>query len=355
MRHHDRAGRPNTRPGPAVHAPDHSMRRRALRAGLALSAWLVPLAAVLPSAARADDTFPSREIRLVVPWNAGGSNDIAARALSEILSREGIRVVVDNAPGATGTIGMQKVAIAEPDGYTIGMGTSSTLAVMAQGLSTLRNDQFAPIARVTIDPLMLLVPSQAPATTLDAFIARLKQNPGKLTIGTPGSRNLNHIFSVMAGRVAGVDIINVPYPGGAKVITDLAARQLDAAVLKPSESKGQIDAGLVKPIGVFADERLKALPDVPTFKERGYDVFPYGPLVQMAYLVAPARTPQPIQARLIEIFRKAIQSERFRATAAQGGSIVDDLTGAALGREIDAVQKTLGDVGSKVFTADAGK
>ena len=97
--------------------------------------------------------FPTKEIRLIVPWNVGGSNDISARLISRILSEQGINVLVDNVPGATGAIGMTKAATAEPDGYTIGMGTSSTLSMIAQNLTPLRNDQFAPIARVTTDQL----------------------------------------------------------------------------------------------------------------------------------------------------------------------------------------------------------
>ncbi len=302
--------------------------------------------------AAANENFPAKEIRFVVPWNAGGSNDIAARHLAQIAAEQGVKVIVENVPGATGSIGMTKVANAEADGYTIGMGTSSTLALIAQGLTPLKNEQFAPIARVTLDPLVLLVPANAPYANLDSFIAHLKRNPGKVSIGTPGNNNLNHIFAVMSGRAAGVEIIAVPYTGGSKVVTDLAGKQIDAAVLKPSESKGQIDAGLVKPIAVFATERLKALPDVPTFKEKGLDVFPYGPLVQMAYIVAPANTPAPVRERLTAIFGKAIQSAKFRAWAEQGGAVVDETTGAALSREITNVQKSLDEVGKKVFVAE---
>jgi tripartite-type tricarboxylate transporter receptor subunit TctC len=300
----------------------------------------------------AADTFPSKEIRLIVPWNAGGSNDIAARALSDVLMKKGVRVIVDNVPGATGAIGMQKVATAAPDGYTIGMGTSSTLALMAQGLTPLKSEQFTPIARVTTDPLTLLVPTGSPHGTLDAFIAHVKKNPGKVSIGTPGSNNLNHIFAVMAGRAAGADVNVIPYTGGAKVIGDLAGKQVDAAVLKPGESKAQIDGGLVKPIGVFANERLKVFPDVPTFKEKGLDVFPYGPLVQMAYLVAPAKLPEDVREKLTTMFREAIQSSEFKAVAAQGGALVDDVTGAALAKEIAAVEKSLAIVGKQVFVAE---
>ena len=98
-------------------------------------------------AAGAADPFPSKEIRFIVPWNAGGSNDISARALAQLAAEEGVKVVVENVPGATGAIGLTKVANAEPDGYTIGMGTSSTLAQIAQGLTPLRNERFAPAAK----------------------------------------------------------------------------------------------------------------------------------------------------------------------------------------------------------------
>lgn len=309
-----------------------------------VSAILIPLSSVIAA------DFPNKEIKLVVPWNVGGSNDISARLISKILADDGITVVVDNVAGATGTIGMTKVANAEPDGYTIGMGTSSTLAMIAQGLTPLKNEQFAPIARVTTDQLLLLVPKDSPAKDLDSFEALVKKNPGKISIGTPGSNNLNHIFAVMTGNVVNSSIITVPYTGGSKVIIDLAGKQIDGAVLKPSESKAQIDSNMVIPVGVFANERIKSMPNIPTFKEKGYNVFPYGPLVQMAYLVAPAKTPPEIQERLITIFNKAIQDPRFKAASEDGGARVDSLTGKALGAEVIAVTNTLAVVGKKVFS-----
>ncbi len=304
----------------------------------------------LPLAASAADKFPSRDIRFIVPWNAGGSNDIAARALQQILAEDGINMVVENAPGATGAIGLARVANSAPDGYVLGMGTSSTLAQISQNLTQLRNEQFTPIARVSIDPLMLLVPKGGPASDLEGFLAHMKKNPGKVSIGTPGNNNLNHIFAEMTARAAGVGYVNVPYPGGAKVIADLSGKQIDAAVLKPSESRGQIDAGYVVPIAVFDKQRLEVLPDVPTFEEKGHDAFPYGPLVQMAYVVGPADLPEPVRQRLVDAFGKAIQSDKFKDFALKNGFIVDDLKGEALAKEIQAVQKTLNEVGSKVFT-----
>src|SRR5690606_20196715 len=230
------------------------------------------LPAIIPfSAQSAGKDSPQRDIQFVIPWNAGGSNDIAARQLQNIMQQQsGVNLIVENVPGATGSIGMTRVARAAPDGYTVGMGTSSTLAQIAQKLTPLTNDQFTPIARVSVDPLILLVPADSPAKDLKGFLEYMKKNPG-VSIGTPGTNNLNHIFAEMTARAAGTNYINVPYTGGAKVIIDLAGKQIQAAVLKPSESKGQIDAGKVRPLGVFANERLEVMPDIPTFKELGYD------------------------------------------------------------------------------------
>ena len=319
--------------------------------------WIKPvlislLYGITSTAYSQSSDFPNREIRLVVPWNVGGSNDISARQLSKILASDGITLVVENVPGATGTIGMTRVANANPDGYTIGMGTSSTLAMIAQGLTPLKNEQFAPIARVTTDQLLLLVPAGSPAKDIDGFEAMVKKNPGKISVGTPGSNNLNHIFAVMTGNVVNSEINVIPYTGGSKVVVDLAGKQLDAAVLKPSESKAQIDSNLIRPLGVFANERVKSLPNVPTFKEKGYNVFPYGPLVQMAYLVAPAKTPPQVQEKLIAIFSKAIQDPRFKSASEEGGASVDNVTGGALGKEIVDIANTLAVVGKKVFTEE---
>jgi tripartite-type tricarboxylate transporter receptor subunit TctC len=331
-------------------SPTALTRSRFIRTAAALCVGAAGLAAASP--ALADPGYPNKEIRFVVPWNAGGSNDITARAIASILGEQGVKVIVENLPGATGAIGMTKVANAEPDGYTIGMGTSSTLALIAQKLTPLRSDQFAPIARVTVDPLLLLVPAGSPTATLEAFVANVKKNNGKVSIGTPGSNNLNHIFAVMTGRAGGAEVIVAPYTGGSKVVGDLAGKQIDAAVLKPSESKAQIDGNLVKPLGVFANERLRVMPDVPTFKEKGFDVFPYGPLVQMAYIVAPANLPPAVREKMTALFRGAIQSAKFKAVAEGGGAVVDDLTGAALAKEIDGVEKSLSVVAKQVFTEE---
>ena len=318
------------------------LTRRSLVGSLALGA-------LGARTALAQSGFPAREITFVVPWNAGGSNDILARGLQPLLKERGITIIVENQPGATGAIGMRRVATANPDGYTLGMGTSSTLAYMAEGKTPLKSSQFTHIARVSIDPLMLLVPGSSPYQTLDDFLAHMKNNPGSVSIGTPGNYNLNHIFASMTARAAGVAYINAPYTGGAKVITDLAGGQIQAAVLKPAESLGQLQQGLVRALGVFADERLRQFPDVPTFKERGYDVFPFGPVVQMAYVVAPAKLPPEVRAKLIDGFTAAIGDQRFKDFAERNAFLIAPLTGDALTAEVDQVEQSIKVVAEKVF------
>jgi tripartite-type tricarboxylate transporter receptor subunit TctC len=311
---------------------------------------LACLAATLQAtASHAQSGFPQRDINFIVPWNAGGSNDVAARALDPILREQGIKIVIENVVGATGTIGMRRVASAAPDGYTLGMGTSSTLALIAQGKTPLKNAEFTHIARVSTDPLMLLVSTKAPQKSLDDFIGYMKSKPDKVTIGTPGSYNLNHIFASMTARAAGVNYVNVPYTGGSKVVADLLGQHVDSGVLKPSETLGQIQDNLLKPLGVFANERLEMFPDVPTFKDKGFDVFPYGPVVQMAYVVAPANLPADVRTRLITAFRNAIQDPRFKEFAKKNAFLVDDMTGDALTKEVDSIAGALGTVAEKVF------
>jgi tripartite-type tricarboxylate transporter receptor subunit TctC len=309
-------------------------------------------ASAIGSAALAESKFPDHEITFIVPWNAGGSNDVLARGLQPLLREQGVNIVIENITGATGANGLRRVATSAPDGYTLGMGTSSTLAVMVQNKVPLKNDQFTNIARVSTEPLMLLVPTAGPDQTLESFIAHMKKKPGGATIGTPGSYNLNHIFALMTARSAGVGYTNVPYTGGSQVVADLLGQHVEAGVLKPSETIGVIEQGAIKPLGVFANARLAMLPDVPTFKEKGFDVFPYGPVVQMAYVVAPANLPPEVRARLIAVFRTAIQDPRFGELAKRNAFLVDDMTGNALDKEVAEVAASIDAVASKVFPKD---
>ncbi len=299
--------------------------------------------------ADAQSNYPTKEIRWIVPWNPGGSNDIMARYLQPILKKEGFDVVVENIPGGTGAIGMGQVATARPDGYTIGNGTSSTLSIIAQERVPLKNSSFTHVIRLSVDPLILLVAGDSKLDTLQKFLDHMKANPGKVTIGTPGTNNLNHIFAAMTARAAGVPYRQVPYPGGSRVVAELMGHQIEAGVLKPSETMQQIQAGDLKPLGVFGPKRLAVLPDVPTFKEKGHDVFPYGPVVQMAYIEAPAGLDPAVRKKLADAFEKALTSKQFTDFAAKNGFVVDPIRDAELDKEIEGVAAAIKQVADQVF------
>nr|WP_163501792.1 tripartite tricarboxylate transporter substrate binding protein [Halomonas socia] len=310
------------------------------------SAMLVSAAT---SQAVAQSSYPDRDVRWVIPWNPGGSNDIMARRLQPLLEEEGVSTVIENIPGGTGAVGMGEVATAQPDGYTIGNGTSSTLAIIAQNRAPLENDHFTHIIRLSVDPLILVVPGESEHDTLDAFLQNMKNNPGDITIGTPGTNNLNHIFAAMTARAADTDYRHVPQTGGSSVIRDLMGRHIDAGVLKPSETIEQIESGDLIPIGIFADERIDALPDVPTFEEIGYDVFPYGPVVQMGYIEAPANLDPEVREKLTKAFYNAINSDEFIKFAEDNGFELSPIHGEELEQEIKDVSEAIKQVASEVF------
>lgn len=309
------------------------------------------LSLIVYGSAMADDTFPNREIRFIVPWNAGGANDVTARALQDVLVSNGVTVVVENMPGGTGVVGMTHIANAAADGYTVGMGTSGSMAMIANNLTELRNTDYDAIALASTDPYLLVVPASSPHMTLADLLTYWKANPGKMTVGLAGLNTVPHMFVELAASAVESPIVPVPYTGGARVVVDLLANQLDVAALKPAEIKAQIDAGLARAIGVFEMERLEMMPDVQTFAENGYEIFPRGKVVQMSYVVAPDGLDPVVKAKLIELFSAAIQSEKFKAFASANSFIIRDVTGDDLQIEINAVQETMNAVLPTIFKA----
>jgi tripartite-type tricarboxylate transporter receptor subunit TctC len=314
-----------------------------------LTMALCVVAAVPLATTTALAEYPEREIRWVIPWGPGGSNDIMARFLQPLLEREGLNVVIENIDGGTGAIGMGQVATAAPDGYTIGNGTSSTLAIIAQEKVPLRNEQFDHVIRVSVDPLLLVVPGDSEHDTLASFMEHMQAMPGEVTIGTPGTNNLNHVFAAMTARAAEVDYRHVPYPGGSRVIAELMGGQVEAGVLKPSETMEQIAAGDLKPLGIFSNERVEALPDVPTFAEEGIDVFPYGPVVQMAYIAAPAGLDPEVRERLTTAFAAAINSPEFTEFSEKNGFEISPVSGDELETEVQEIADAIAQVAEQTF------
>jgi tripartite-type tricarboxylate transporter receptor subunit TctC len=268
---------------------------------------LAALAAAVLATPAAAQTYPDKPIRMIIAFAAGGPTDVVGRLLaprvSEILGQQ---VVVENKPGATGNIGTAMVADARPDGYTI-LFSASTMA-MAPALygKALGYDPvngLAAIAYVASVPLILLAPMDGAKTTPE-LVGMLRKDPGKYSYASSGNGGMIHLASYLFATRAGGDALHVPYRGSAPGMVDMIAGRHGFQIDTLQSSKGFIDGGKVRVLGVAADQRLKQLPDVPTIKESaGFDY-----AINTWYAVyAPAKTPRPIIDRLNAAFNQALK------------------------------------------------
>lgn len=269
-------------------------------------------------------TYPSKPIRMIVPWPPGGGVDTSARIISQPLSeRLGQPIVVENRPGAAGNIGTALFTREKPDGYTLLMGSLSPNAVNPHLYSTLGFDpvkDFAPVARVYTVPSFLVVPASSPVNTAKELVALAKANPGKLNFGSGGVGSSQHLFGVMFQTATKIDIVHVAYKGTAPAETALIAGQVDL-MLDPPTCLPFIAAGRLKVLGVASPTRNPALPNVPTLDELGIP----GVHTSTFYgVMAPANTPKEIVDRLNKEINAILQTEEMRDRltkfAAQPGS-----------------------------------
>jgi tripartite-type tricarboxylate transporter receptor subunit TctC len=277
--------------------PPTITRRQALAC-----AALAPLG--LTDAAHAQWTRP---IRLVVPFTPGGSTDILARAIAPKLAQAlGVNVIVDNKPGAGGSLGAGDVAKAEPDGSTLLMGHIGTLAVNPAIYDKLPYDpvrSFAPVAYVARVPNVLVVPASSPSRSFREFIARARGNPGKLTYSSGGNGSAAHITFESLKLATQIFMLHIPYRGTAPSVTDLISGQVDATFTGSPAVLPHVRAGRLRALAVSSPRRIPALPDVPTVAESGYPGFEAD---QWYGVVAPAGLPAPLVARLNAEINKAL-------------------------------------------------
>ena len=235
-------------------------------------AALVTLA--LPASAQETaDAWPTRPVTLIAPFAAGGGNDVLARILAqplaEILKQS---VIIENVAGAGGMTGSNRVAKATPDGYTAGLGTVGSHAfnqtLYKRPLYNAATD-FAPVAMIADQPLLLVVRKDLPASNLTEFIAYAKANQSKMQHGSAGVGSATHLGCLVFNAAIGVDITHVPYRGGAPAMTDLIAGRIDYWCPFSTTAMPQIKGDTVKPIAIFALQRLAVLPDLPTTHEQG--------------------------------------------------------------------------------------
>lgn len=280
----------------------------ARRAAVALLATVSTLAA---GAAHAE--FPDKPIRLIVPFSPSGSTDLAARLIAEYAGQAlGESIIVDNRPGAGGSLGMEQVAKARPDGYTLGMATMSThgsnAAAYGSRLKYNPLKDFSPISNVATVPGVFACNVNFPAKTMTELLAMAKQQPGKISFATPGTGSLGHANVEYFSSLAHVQLLHVPYRGSGMGLNDAIAGQVDCITDNLPSALPQIKSGRLRAMAVLSEKRSPALPDVPTYAELGFSQMGGGGWFGV---VAPAGTPPEVVQKLNRAIHTAMQQPNF--------------------------------------------
>jgi tripartite-type tricarboxylate transporter receptor subunit TctC len=281
----------------------HMTIRRLLLFGALIFAGSWPLAG-----AKAEDNYPSKPVRIIVSFSAGGPTDIVARVVgAKMGDLLGQQFVVENRVGAGGNIGADQVAKSPSDGYTLLMATVSTHAINPGLYRNMPYDpvrDFAPVAQIGVTPTLLGVHPSLPATDVKSLVALTKQNPGKYTYGSSGLGSILHLcgeqFKALAG---GINIVHVPYRGSAPMMSDLVGGQISMAFDATPTAMPQAKAGAIRAIGAGMATRMRAMPELPTLQEQGLKGFE---CYTWNAILAPAGTPQAIVDRLSESISTAL-------------------------------------------------
>jgi len=286
--------------------------------------------------------YPARPVKVVVPYPAGGLVDLITRVVTERLAASlGQQFVIESRAGANGTIATASVAHAEPDGYTLLMITDSHAVnpLFYKNLSYDSVKDFAPIGLIGKSPMVLTVHVSVPARTVKELIASARADPGSLSYGSIGLGSASHLAGEMFKLRAGVDMLHVPYRGGAPAVNDLIAGHLKTMFLTPVSGLPHIQAGKLAPLAIAAPARFELMPDVPTMAEAGVPL-------EAAYWVgmaAPAATPPAVIAKLEKALSEATAATEVRGRLTQMGAVVTPLGVAAFGDFIRADLKAWAD------------
>jgi len=314
------------------------MKAQALLALAGLAVFTPQPAYSQPAAAGPGQAYPTKPIRLVIPYSPGGPVDIVGRItgqkLSDALNQQ---VVVDNRAGAGGNIAVEIVAKSVPDGYTLMMGANGTNAInptLYPKLSVNPARDLAPISMVASSPMILVAHPSVPAASINDLVALAKSRPGAINFASSGSGSTAHLSSELFRSMTGINIVHVPYKGAGPALTDLVGGQVQIMFTGVSSTLPYVKSGRLKALGVSSEKRLPILPEVPTVGEGipGYEVLTwYG-------VFAPAKTPQPIidklNQTLAKIFAMPDTRERLAALGADPVTMSPDQFAAAVRKEL---------------------
>lgn len=290
-------------------------KRRILDGLLACTAAaaVLGLGGVAPAVA-AEAGYPAKPVTLIVPGPPGGITDQLGRLVaSQMTARFGMRVVVENRPGAGGNLATEVAARAEPDGYTLLLGTQGTMATNQYLYKGLRFDparDFVPVHALMSSPNLLVVNSSAPFQSVKDLVSYAKGHPGKLAVASAGNGTATHLAAELFQAEAGVKFVHVPYKGSAPAITDLLGGQVDLTFDYPASTLAQVQGGKLRALAVMGTTRLPQLPQVPTIAEAGY---PSAQSTAWIGLFFPARTPAP----LVRVWEKDVSAMLQDAASVQ--------------------------------------
>ncbi len=313
-----------------------------------LAAITVALAVMLLGQPVAAATFPDHPVRIVVPFPAGGSNDVVARFLGmKLYEVWGQQVIIDNRPGAGGNIGAEMVARSAPDGYTLLLTAPGPLAVNQSLYPHLPFDpmvDFAPVALVASVQIVLAVNPEVKATNVRELIALAKHSPGKINFGSSGYGSTNHLAGELFKKLAGIDIVHVPYRGAAPAMNDLVAGQIPMLFDNMPAIQPQALAGAIRPLAVAGASRSPLFPQLPTMVEAGVPGFEAS---SWFGLVAPAKIPPDVMKTLTDAVMKVLRdpdlAKKLADVGAEPGSLSGSEFGAYLHSEADKWGKVVKD------------
>lgn len=296
------------------------------------------------------DTYPDKPIRLIIPWPAGGGTDIVARIIVQRMSENmGQPFVIDNRSGASGIIGTELAAKSASDGYTLLMGNTATNATNASVYRKLPYDpvkDFAPISLGADSPYIMSVNPAVPAKSVKEFIALAKSKPGQLNFGSGGSGSAPHLAAALFNYLAVINVVHVPYRGGAAHTPALVAGEVQVTFTNPPEVMAFIKAGKLRALAVTGTKRSAAMPDLPTVAEAGMPGYEF---TIWWGVLAPARTLKQIVHRLYTETKRSIQAadvkEKLNIQGVETVGSTPEEFGALIAREVDKWKKVARDAG----------
>jgi tripartite-type tricarboxylate transporter receptor subunit TctC len=330
--------------------PTRLHRRRRAAVWLATSFASVLALGLLSPAVQAQD-YPNRPVRIIVPQSPGAGTDVTTRWIAERLSQEWkVQVIVDNKPGAGVTIGTDAAAKSAPDGYTLFMGGSAVYLtkLLSKSVPFDAVKDFRVLMGINDALLALVVPASLPVNTVGELVAYAKARPGKLSFGSAGGGSVTYIAPALMTKMAGLDVVSVPYKGSGPLVTDTISGQIQFSVPAIATVAPQVASGRLKALAVTGARRSKALPQVPTMAESGFEGFE---VTSKTYLAAPAGLPDAIAEKIIAAVGRIIATPDYQRFLDSQGlepeAVAPRAYAASVQEELRRWQKVVDTIGLK--------